>query len=172
WAINFIAPVRGHELTTRAELLRTQPDHPRATEQYFKLQLGPLERLPQPIASRKWRRLTFLYTTGERLLGATEINDLIIQNEERELLWKALRERGLAAERGYESAQRGELDFALLCALGKLGVIVQKDGEKKALKERGEWRYVTVSETALKENVVAVAQTIEQEVERLGGLAA
>jgi hypothetical protein len=91
WAINYIAPVRGHELTTRAELLRTQPDHARAGEQYFKLQLGPLERLPRPIASRKWRRLTFLYTTGERLLVATEINDLIIQSEERELLWKALR---------------------------------------------------------------------------------
>ncbi len=27
--IEFIASVRGHELTTRAELLRDQPDHPR-----------------------------------------------------------------------------------------------------------------------------------------------
>jgi len=41
--IEYIAPVRGHELTTRAELLRDEPEHPRAGEEYFKLQLGPLE---------------------------------------------------------------------------------------------------------------------------------
>jgi hypothetical protein len=170
WAINFVAPVRGHELTTRAELLRTQPGHPRAGEQYFKIQLGPLEKLPQPIPSRKWRRLTFLYTTGERLLAATEINDLILQSEERELLWKALRERGLAAERGYAAARRGELDFALWCALGKLGVLVQKDEAKREIRDRGEWRYVTVTEARVRENVAEVARLIEQEVERLGGV--
>jgi len=170
WAINYLAPVRGHELTTRAELLRTQPGHPRAGEQYFKIQLGPLEKLPQPIPSRKWRRLTFLYTTGERLLAATEINDLILQSEERELLWKALRERGLAAERGYAAARRGELDFALWCALGKLGVLVQKDEAKREIRDRGEWRYVTVTEARVRENVAEVARLIEQEVERLGGV--
>jgi hypothetical protein len=170
WAINYLAPVRGHELTTRAELLRTQPDHPRAGEQYYKIQLGPLEKLPQPIPSSKWRRLTFLYTTGERLLAASEINDLIIQSEERELLWKALRERGLAAERGYAAARRGELDFALWCALGKLGVLVQKDEAKREIRDRGEWRYVTVTEARVRENVAEVARLIEQEVERLGGV--
>jgi hypothetical protein len=94
--------VRGHELATRAELFRDQPDHPWANEPYYKIQLGPLERLPRPIPSRRWRRITFLYTTGECLLVADEINDLVIQSEERELLWKALRERGLHAERHYE----------------------------------------------------------------------
>lgn len=173
WAINFIAPVRGHELTTRAELLRTQPDHPRATEQYFKLQLGPLERLPRPITSRKWRRLTFLYTTGERLLSATEINDLIIQSEERELLWKALRERGLAAERDYETAQHGELDFALLCALGKLGITLGDTSHERPhkLKERPGWEYLMFSEATVNADLPEVVQTIEQAVLRLGGLA-
>src|SRR5574338_60072 len=47
--IEFGAQVRGHELTTRAELLRDEPDHPRAREEYFKLQLGPLEKLPRPV---------------------------------------------------------------------------------------------------------------------------
>ena len=68
--IEYLAPVRGHELTTRSELLRDEPDHPRADEEYYKIQLGPLERLAQPITADKWRRLTFLYTTGEYLLKA------------------------------------------------------------------------------------------------------
>ncbi len=91
--IEWTAPVRGHELTTRAELLRDEPDHPRAKEEYFKIQLGALERLPRPVTADKWKRLTFLYTTGEYLLKAKTLNDLVVQSDERQLLWQSLRER-------------------------------------------------------------------------------
>jgi hypothetical protein len=91
--IEWIAPVRGHELTTRAELLRDESDHPRAGEEYFKVQLGPLERLARPVLAEKWRRLTFLYTTGEYLLKAQTLNDLVVESDERQLLWSSLRER-------------------------------------------------------------------------------
>lgn len=91
--IESIAEVRGHELTTRAELLRNEPDHPRAREEYFKIQLGPLERLKTPVKAEKWRRITFFYTTGEYLLRAQTLKDLILEGEERQLLWHSLRER-------------------------------------------------------------------------------
>lgn len=91
--IEFIAQVRGHELTTRGELFKDEADHPRAKEEYYKIQLGGLEKLSQPIIADKWKRLTFLYTTGEYLLNAKLLNDLVVQNEERDLLWKSLRER-------------------------------------------------------------------------------
>ena len=91
--IQYTAEVRGHELTTRAELLREEAGHPRAGEEYYKLQIGPLEQLPAPILAEKWRRITFFYTTGEYLLKARNIHDLIVQSGEREILWQALRER-------------------------------------------------------------------------------
>src|SRR4030067_1077243 len=100
WRIQYIAPVRGHELTTRAELLKNESDHPRAREEYYKVQLGALERLPQAIRAESWRRITFLYTTGEYLLRATSVNDLVVQSDERQLLWQALRERAVG---GYYS---------------------------------------------------------------------
>lgn len=96
--ISFLAPVKGHELTTRAELLRDEVDHPRAREEYFKIQLGPLISLPNPIKADRWRRITFLYTTGEYFSKAQTINDLVIHSEERETLWKALRERALQSQ--------------------------------------------------------------------------
>src|SRR5512133_2352126 len=49
WRIQYVAPVRGHELATRAELLRDEPDHPHAHQEYYKIQVGPLVSLPQPI---------------------------------------------------------------------------------------------------------------------------
>jgi hypothetical protein len=91
--IEWTAPVRGHELTTRAGLLRDEPDHPRAREEYFKIQLGALEQLPHPITADKWKRLTFLYTTGEYMLKAQTLNDLVVQSDKRQLLWQSLRER-------------------------------------------------------------------------------
>jgi hypothetical protein len=91
--IEFIAQAKGHELTTRAELLKDEVDHPKANEEYYKIQLGNLEKLNEPIKTDKWKRLTFLYSTGEHLLNAKTLNDLVVEGEERQLLWKSLRER-------------------------------------------------------------------------------
>ena len=125
WRIETFAALRGAELTTRAELLRDEPDHPRAREEYYKMQLGPLERLPQPILARRWRRITFLYTTGDLLLRARTVNDLVVRSEEREVLWKTLRERALHAG-AYTPEELPELpiDPAILALLGSLS---QKD---------------------------------------------
>jgi hypothetical protein len=120
WCIQYVAPVRGHELTTRAELLKDEPDHPNARQEYYKIQLGPLERLPRPIPAGKWRRITFLYTTGDYLLAAATVNDLVVESEERQTLWQALRER---AGQGYTPVDLPGMDVdpALLEAL--LGIV-------------------------------------------------
>lgn len=101
WQIEYLAPVRGHELVTRAELLRDEADHPKAGDEYFKIQLGPLSQLPQPIKAERWKRITFLFTTGAYLRKALTINDLVVRSEERKLLWKSLRERA-GQDQGYD----------------------------------------------------------------------
>jgi len=105
WRIEFLAPVLGHELTTRIDLLREEADHPRADEEYFKVQLGPIQLLPRPIPAREWKRFTFLYTTGEYLQRAGKLTDLTVKPGERRRLWKALRERG-----SHTPAYQAELD--------------------------------------------------------------
>lgn len=118
-AINYAAALRGHELVTRAELFKDEPDHPHANHEYYRLQLGPLGRLPQTIPARKWRRITFFYTTGEYLLNAASVDDLIIQSgSERQHLWQSLRERASYTALPGESAEmKDDLDAALLAAL-------------------------------------------------------
>lgn len=129
WQIEMIAPVRGHEMATRAELLRSEPDHPRAKEEYYKIQLGPLQALPAPIQAGKWRRLTFLYTTGEMLMNAHRLSDLVVRTEERSLLWRSLRERALQ-EGQYQADDLPDelIDPTLLALLGDLSNLKeQKD---------------------------------------------
>jgi len=94
WRIEFLAPVLGHELTTRIELLRDQVDHPRAEDDYYKVQLGPVQLLTHPIRAGEWKRFTFLYTTGDYLQRARKLTDLTVRPGERRSLWKALRDRG------------------------------------------------------------------------------
>ena len=131
--IEFVAPVRGHELVTRAELLKDEADHPRANEEYFKLQIGPLERLSRPIVAEKWRRVTFLYTTGEYLLEANTLNDLVVQSDERASLWQSLRERA-EQNQGYKVDLPDDIDPAVLIAL--LGI---KELQADFTEKEDEW---------------------------------
>lgn len=76
WAVRYVARVLGYELCKRIELLHDEPEHPDAQEPYFKVQLGPLQRLDKKIEFGEWKRFTFLYTTGGRVARATSLKDL------------------------------------------------------------------------------------------------
>jgi len=174
WAVNYYAEVRGHELVTRRELFRDQPDHPRAGEWYYKLQLGPLERLPQPIPSHKWHRFTFLITTGERLLRAKELKDLAPDSLEKEMLWRALKEAGIAAERGYiirEQRASYIADFAILCRNGALAIDCAPQAERAtALPQSPNWRTLHLDLARLRDALPEYVTAVRAAVAELGGL--
>ena len=128
FSVRWYAQVRGHELAARRDLLPDEPDHPRADQRYYKLQLGKLVELPHPIPSRSLRRITFILTNGKRLNEAWEINDLFLGSREHDSLWRALKEAHLHAERNYvirdaDSTRAYSVDFAVICREGTVGVI-------------------------------------------------
>jgi hypothetical protein len=115
--IEYTAAVQGHELTTRAELLQEEGSHPRAQEEYFRIQLGPLEALPAAIRAGSWKRITFLYTLGDYLLRARTVRDLVVDADERLLLWKSLRERAAADQPYRTEFPGGDIPPDVLIAL-------------------------------------------------------
>jgi hypothetical protein len=126
WRVEYLAPVHGHELTTRIDLLQAEKDHPRADEDYFKIQLGPVQQLRFPILAGKWKRFTFLYTTGEYFVKAKNLTDLTVRPGERRQLWKALRERGCCLpEYQADPPLENGLPMELLSAI--LGIITEDD---------------------------------------------
>ncbi len=90
FAIHYYARIAGVEMLKRRDLLPAEPDHPRADQGYYKLSIGPLVRLPHAIISRKWRRITFLVTTGERFQKAWEVNDLVLGAQDEDVVWRAI----------------------------------------------------------------------------------
>ncbi len=126
WAIHFFARQVGYELVSRLTLFPDQPDHPRANEPYYKVQLGSLQRLERPIISLRWRRVTFIHTTWDRFQQATEINDLFVDGEAYvDRLYAALKERGIQAERQYRVKESGGVyvvPLTVLCKNGRIDI--------------------------------------------------
>lgn len=126
WAIHYYAPRLGYELTTRQALLPHEAHHPRAHDIYYKVQLGPLQQLERPIISLRWRRITFVHTTWDRFVDATEINDLFVEGGEYvDRLYVALKERGIQAERQYVVEEPGvvyEVPLTVLCVNGRIDI--------------------------------------------------
>jgi hypothetical protein len=91
--VTYYAPIRAYRLARRVSLLPDEADHPRAQESYFKIEIGPLQKLDAPVISEKMRRITFISTSLKQLLQAREIRELWHKPSYRETLWQALSEQ-------------------------------------------------------------------------------
>lgn len=130
FAVNYYSQVVGVRQVYRWQLFPDQPRDDKAGRQYYQLLLGPLQRLAQPIVSRRWRRIVFIPTTGHKFTSAVEINDLYDASPLEDRLWAELKRLRIHAER-QEFVPAGErnyaLDFAVYCVAGKLDV--ETDGD-------------------------------------------
>ncbi|MEZ4517125.1 MAG: hypothetical protein R3C44_09915 [Chloroflexota bacterium] len=126
WAIHYYAPRMGHELVRRRDLLPDDPDHPRADDLYYKVQLGPLIRRESPIISLRWRRITFVHTTWDRFQDAVEINDLFVEGGPYvDRLYAVLKERSIRPEREYQVQEEGgayTVALAVPCRRGRVEI--------------------------------------------------
>jgi len=125
WSIRWYGPVRGYELARRRDLFPDEPDHPRADEAYYKLQLGPLMQLEQPIPSLRWRRITFIETSWDRFTAAEEVNDLYASGADG--LYVTLKEEGFWPEREFEIREGGveyAVDLVIPCREGTVTIAI------------------------------------------------
>lgn len=130
FAINYYSQVVAVREVYRWQLFPDQPRDEKAGRRYYQLLLGPLQRLPEPIVSRRRRRIVFIPTTWRRFIRAREINDLYDESPLEDRLWQELKRLGIPAERQEFVRVNGRnyaLDFAVYCASGKLDV--ETDGD-------------------------------------------
>ena len=114
----------------RWQLFPNEPLNEKSNRQYYQLFLGPLKNLPNPILSRRWRRIVSIPTTWVKLTNAMEINDLYHGSPLEDQLWAELKRHRIPAERQEfvtVEKQNYALDFSVYCATGK--VDVETDGD-------------------------------------------
>ncbi len=168
WTISEYAPVRGHELVRRRDLLPDEPEHPRADDLYYKLELGPLQKREPPIVSKRGRRILFLWTTWEKFCQAHELNDLFHKGPAQDKLWEALKEDNLDAERQMivsEGRSRYRVDFLIYCPRGRLAVTI---GERRPAVSTKSIRALAISEEDLENHFERALDDVKSLARELG----
>ena len=121
FAVNYYAEIERISIAPRVELLPDEAGHENAEVLYYKLEISPLQRLSQPIPSKRLRRVTFITTTLAKFSAAQEINDLFHTSPIEDLMWEGLKAAEVQAERQYEIRERDasyDLDFFVECSDG------------------------------------------------------
>jgi very-short-patch-repair endonuclease len=186
YAVNYYAQVLDYHQVFRWQLFPDDPKDEKGLRRYYRLVLASLKRLPQPILSRRRRRIVFIPTTLEKFTTAVEINDLYAESPLEDRLWAEFKQLKISAERQEfveVKQQIYALDFAIYCASGKIDV--ETDGDTwhanreqskadnlrdNALKTVG-WRTFHFSTSQVKEQMAEYCiPTIVENVNRLGGL--
>jgi len=197
YAVNYYAHVRDIRQVFRWQLFPNEPHDEKGKRRYHQLLLSPLQRLPKPILSRRWRRIVFIPTTWHKLVNAVEINDLYDESPLEDRLWAELKRLQIEAERQYfveapplsppklGGMKRGRyaLDFVIFCDQGKIDVETdgdtwhadparipldnQRDNDLTSLG----WSILRFSGRQIREATVEYCvPTILESINRLGGL--
>jgi very-short-patch-repair endonuclease len=129
-SVTYYAEVQDVRPVLRWQLFPDQLRDGKNEKLYYQLLLGPLQQLPDPILSRRFRRIVFIPTTWEKFRSAVEINDLFDGSPLEDRLWAEFRRLRIFAERQeHIDLESGSsfLDFAIYCARGKINV--ETDGD-------------------------------------------
>jgi len=185
-SVRYYAQVLGMKRAFRWQLFPEEPRDQKSQQLYYQLFLEPLRQLPQPILSRRLRRIVFIPTTLQKFASASEINDLYHGSPLEDRLWAELKRSQILAERQEfveVKKQRYELDFVVYCTKGNLNLETDGDtwhanseGAAKdnrrdnALESRG-WRVLHFTTAQINEEMAEYCiPTIADTVNRLGGI--
>ncbi len=186
YRVQYYAPVLRTPVVSRSQLFPAEPVNAKTQKTYYQVLMGPLRRLPAPILSRRWRRINFIPTIGEKFMQAMEINDLYHESPLEDRLWVALKRRQIQAERQEFVTihkRKYALDFAIYCQLGKIDVETDGDtwhanpqqAEKDRLRDNAltteGWRILRFGSQQVWEQAGEYCvKTIAKNIEQLGGV--
>ena len=185
WSVRHWAEVRGITQARRADLLPAEENHPRSQDLYYRIALGPLQLRPQPILSRRRRRIVFIPSIWKKFNTALEINDLVHESPLEDRLWAAFKQEEIEAERQWWDGDKDTrycLDFALFCL--DRNVDVECDGDtwhikpeatahdnarNNFLEQRG-WHVLRFNTGQLTDDLPGCVRNVTTLINRCGGL--
>jgi very-short-patch-repair endonuclease len=184
WSIPYWSEIKGIKIVKRSELLLKEADHPRANEEYYKIEIGELKQLSNPITSKKGHRTAFIPTTIRKFRTAKEINDLFNESPLEDKLWDEFKKKGIDAERQYYVAEGKShylLDFAVFCKEGSIDTecdgdswhsqpdrIVSDNERDNFLTSKG-WSVLRFSSKQINEEMPYCIDIIKHTAIKLGG---
>ncbi|OGZ01537.1 MAG: hypothetical protein A2946_03655 [Candidatus Liptonbacteria bacterium RIFCSPLOWO2_01_FULL_53_13] len=169
----------------RSELLADELWHPKAHENYARIDVGPIRTLPRPIKNSSPRRVSFGFTTRERLLRSKNILQLYRVPETEEIVRKELRRADIPTIAQHwitGEGKRYRLDFAVFCNRGAIAIECdnrkahmnprqkEKDRAKDAFLTRRGWAVLRLKEEDIMIDPRYWIPEMRRIIKTLGGL--
>ena len=184
--LRYYAPVKSSTVVQRIRLLPDEKEHPRADKYYYKFRLGKVRRTPRIIHNDSRRRVSFGFTTVEKLRKSERICQLFDIVPLEDIMRKSLRKRKLSAVHEYcvmeDGRCRYRLDFAIFCKHGKIALECDNekwhltpkcrvgDRERDRYLKRCGWVVLRLPGRDIKESMNDCLRRVEKAVNRLGGI--
>lgn len=182
--IKYYAKIKSCDIVKRKYILPEELDHPRAEEDYLRINLSRIQKLSQPIVNKKGLRISFGFTTLKKLLNAKTVMELFDIPPIEEMVSEALAKRNIRASREHifslPNGKKYRLDFAIFCKNGPLDI--ECDGEKwhshryqrlkdsrrdRDLKKEG-WTILRLKEKDIVNNIKKCIDGIKRRIEEMG----
>lgn len=183
--IQYYARVRKGTVIKRIDLLPKENNHPRAHDDYLKIELTWVKKLARPIKNIIPRRVSFGFTSLKSLLRAGDILELYGVAPTEQIVESGLHRLGIKTERELTISKEGKryrLDLAVFCRRGRIaiecdnrkahsGAQTGKDKMKDRFLRRHGWQLVRLTESDITERLDDCLGQVVRTVEKLGGQA-
>lgn len=185
--IRYYARVLNYQTIRRNDLLPDELNHPNAHNYYLRVRVGKIKKLPRPIRNIIPRRVSFGFTTLNRLLESKNILQLYNVAPTEQIIKDGLRRAGIKAisqHRVLSGKKRYCLDFAVFCQQGAIAIECdnkkahsrprqrEKDKIKNIFLRRRGWVVIRLLERDIVSDLKGCIARVKKAVRKLGGLSA
>jgi len=183
--IRYYASVLDYKIIRRNDLLPDETDHPKAFDYYYQIHVGEIKKLPRPIRNIIPRRISFGFTTLNRLLESKNILQLYGIPPTEQIIENVLRRAGIKAVAQYyvsEKRNRYRVDFAVFCRQGAIAIECdnkkahsglgqrKKDEIKNNFLKRYGWTVIRLPEDDIVFDLATCIIKVQKAIQKLGGM--
>ena len=193
--IRYYARVLRYHVEKRRDLLPDEPHHPSASEDYVKIQIDRVLRLPRSIKNVPPRRVSFGFATLDKFLTSKNVLQLYRVAPTEQMVGRALRSAHIPTIPQYhifvdgprhflkkQGKKRYCLDFAIVCRGGLIAVECdnlkahsgrqqkKRDKNKDMFLRQHGWRVIRLAERTIVSDIQNCVARVQRAIRKLGGL--
>ena len=183
--VRYYAKVLNHQIIKRKYLLPEELNYLRVDDYYLYFRVGKIRELFKPIRNTAQRRISFGFTTLNRLLKSKNILQLYDIAPTEQIIGNSLKKAGIKVTPQYNvliGQKRYRLDFALFCRHGMIAIECdnkkahsgpcqrEKDRIKNIKLKQCGWTVIRLSENSIVSDLKKCVLKIEKTIKKLGGL--
>lgn len=183
--IKYYAEICNIRTLPRIRLIPDEMYHPRAHDDYLRIDVKTIKKLPRPIKNIIPRRISFGFTTLNRLLTSKDVLELYNVAPTEQMIGDALKRSSINVINQYYIKSKNKryfLDFAIRCKNGDIAIECDnkkahsgkrqrnRDKIKDIFLRQSGWTVIRLRERDIISDINCCIMRIKKAIRKLGGL--